>query len=363
MASLSLRDRDAIVTREGLIFRVFGYSHPPDAFVCDAEYASAKIFTSNDPRAPRNGGNQRFYKFYNDEGLKLVFSQFPQYTVFHEMLGQKVVGMKQDDIAEARKPEARLQALIEAGSKDELEDAMQRVLNIVLHGSGLSAKNFGVFGSMLHGFHHPKFSDIDLVVYGRTENAKTRETLEALYADSLSGFRNEFGTDEAMNGKRWRFKNYSVEEFMWHQKRKQIYGLFDDAESGRTIKAEFEPVKAWSEIVSEYDPEARILQKGWVKINARVTADADAPFIPSVYAIEPLEVVSGAKEAFEAVRVYSYMEEFRLQAQRDEVVCVEGNLEEVVSPKGSFHQVTLTYCPRYYEQVLKVLPQTCDSTI
>jgi predicted nucleotidyltransferase len=232
-----------------------------------------------------------------------------------------------------------------------------------LQSSGLSDKNFGVFGSMLHDFHHPKFSDIDLVVYGRKENAKTRETLQSLYADDTSGFRNEFGTDEAMKGKQWRFKNYSVKEFVWHQKRKHIYGLFKDTKSGRIIKAEFEPVKAWNEIFSEYDAEARIRQKGWVKINARVTADADAPFIPSVYAIEPLEVVSGTREALDAVRVLSYMEEFRLQAQKDEVVCVEGSLEEVVSPKGSFHQVTLTYCPRYYEQVLKVLPQTRDSTI
>jgi predicted nucleotidyltransferase len=181
-----------------------------------------------------------------------------------------------------------------------------------------------------------------------------RETLEALYADGASGFRNEFGTDEAMRGKQWRFKNFSVKEFVWHQRRKQIYGLFDAAESGRIIKAEFEPVKAWSEIASEYHPETRILQKGWVKLNARVVDDADAAFIPSVYGIEPLEVVSGAREALEAVRVFSYMEEFRLQAKKDEKVYVEGNLEEVVSPKGSFHQVTLTYCPRYYEQVLKV---------
>ncbi len=354
MVSLNLRDRDAILTKEGLIFRVFGYSHPPNAFVCDAEYAAASVFTSTDPRAPRTGGNQLFYKFYNDEGLKLVFSQFPQYTVFHEMLGQKVVAVNQTDVAEARKPEERLQALVGADPQDELVDAMQRVLEIVLQGSGLSVKNFGVFGSMLHGFHHPRFSDIDLTVYGKKENVKVRETLEALYADGASGFRNEFGTDEAMRGKRWRFKNYSVKEFIWHQKRKQIYGLFDGAESGRIIKAEFEPVKAWSEITSEYDPEARILRKGWVKINARVTADADAPFIPSVYGIEPLEVLSGAREALEAVRVFSYMEEFRLQAKKDEKICVEGNLEEVVSPKGSFHQITLTYCPRYYEQVLKV---------
>jgi predicted nucleotidyltransferase len=270
------------------------------------------------------------------------------------MLGQKVVGIRQADMAEVRKPEERLKVLIETSPKDELIDAMQRVLRVTLQSSGLSVADFGVFGSMLHGFHHPKFSDIDLLIYGKKENAKMRETLAALYADDASGLKNEFGTDEAMRGKRWRFKNYGVKEFLWHQRRKQIYGLFDDAESGRVIKAEFEPVKAWSEITSGYDPEARVVQKGWVKIKARVTADSDAPFIPSIYVIEPLEVLNGARDALEAERVFSYMEEFRLQAQKDEEVIVEGNLEEVVSPKGSFHQVTLTYCPRYYEQVLKV---------
>ena len=354
MAPLTLRDRDAVITREGLIFRVFGYSHPPNAFICDAEYASAKVFTSKDPRAPRTGGNQIFYKFYNDEGWKLVSARFPQYTVFHEMLGQRVVGIKQGDIAEVRKPEERLQALIKASSKDELQGATQRVLSIVLQRSGLSAVSFGVFGSMLHGFHHPKLSDIDLIVYGVRENAKIRETLQALYADSRSGFKNEFESDAAMAGKQWRFKNYTVKEFVWHQKRKQIYGLFNDAKSGRPIKAEFEPVKAWSEIASEYDSQTRILRKGWVKITARVTADTEAPFIPSVYGIKPLTVLNGTRDALEAVRVVSYMEEFRVQAEKDETVTVEGNLEEVMSPHSSFHQIALTYCPRYYEQVLKV---------
>ena len=158
-----------------------------------------------------------------------------------------------------------------------------------------------------------------------------------------------------MDGKRWRFKNYTVNEFLWHQRRKQIYGLFDDAKSGRTIKAEFEPVKAWSEIQSEYDPAARIVRKDWVRIKARVTSDVEAPFIPSVYGIEPLEVLSGSKAALEAVRVVSFMEEFRQQAQKDETVIVEGSLEEVVSPKDRWHQIALTYCPRYYEQVLKVV--------
>ena len=353
MAPLNLRDRDSILTKEGLLFRVFGYSHPPNKYICDAEYASADIFTSKDPRAPRTGGNQHFYKFYNDEGMKLVFKRYPQYTVFHEMLQQKVVAVNPDG-AEVRKPEKRLPELMATEPKDKLVDATQRVLNTMLWQSGLSMSDFGVFGSMLHGFHHPDYSDIDLVVYGTKQNATMRKVLAELYADGASGFRNEFDNPNVMQGKEWRYKNLTVKEFLWHQRRKQIYGLFNDAKSGRVTKAEFEPVKAWSEITSEYDPDARIKQKGWVKLKARVIDDADGPFIPSIYTIKPIEVLSGPREAAEAVRVFSYMEEFRLQAQKDEVVYVEGNLEEVASPKCGFHQVTLTYCPRYYEQVLKV---------
>lgn len=360
MATVELRDRDAIQTREGLIFRVFGYSHPQNAYVCDAEYASQNIFQSTDPRAPRTGRSELFYKFYNDEGMKLIAKNYPQYLIFHEMLGLKIAGVNHSNIAEARKPEERLAALLKADTTDPLLDAMERVLNIALKNTGLKTQNFGVFGSMLHGFHHPKYSDIDLTIYGKAENAKMRQTMAELYSDNNSGLSNEFESEDAMKGKTWRFKNFDVKDFVWHQRRKMIYGLYDDtAASGRVIKAEFEPVKAWSEIKSEYNPQTRIKQKGWVKIKARVTADDEAPFIPSVYGIEPLEILSGPKDALEARRVFSYMEEFRQQAKKDETVIVEGNLEEVQSPKENFQQITLTYCPRYYEQVLKVLHCVC----
>ena len=355
MATLDLRDRDAIQTEEGLIFRVFGYSHPTDAYVCDAEYASSKIFLSKDPRAPRTGRSEVFYKFYNDEGMKLITKKYPKYLINHEMLGIKIVGVPQTSIMEARKPPERLQELLKAGPTDPLLRGMERVLDISLDHTGLKTSDFGVFGSMLHGFHHPKFSDIDFTIYGKAENAKMRQTMAQLYSDGSSGLRNEFESEDVMKGKDWRFKNFEVEDFVWHQRRKMIYGLYDDtARSGRVIKAEFEPVNALGEIKSEYDPQAKIKQKGWVELKARVTSDDEAPFIPSIYGIEPLEVLSGPKEALEATRIFSYMEEFRQQVQKDETVVVEGNLEEIESPFGSFWQVTLTFCPRYYEQVLKV---------
>jgi predicted nucleotidyltransferase len=135
-----------------------------------------------------------------------------------------------------------------------------------------------------------------------------------------------------------------------------IYALFEDGKSGRVIKTEFEPVKDWKEIVNEYDSATRIVQKGWVRLIARIIDDNDAPFIPSVYGIEPLHVLEGIRQAEEAVRIVSFMEEFRMQASKDEKVYVEGNLEEVKSSNGSLYQIALTYCPRYYEQALKVMP-------
>jgi predicted nucleotidyltransferase len=357
MANLNLRDRDAIQGSEGIIFRVFGYSHPPDAYLCDAEYANAKIFNSTDPRAPREGRSEGlFYKFYMDEGMKLVTKKYPQYLVNHEMLGLKLVGVPKNLINEARQPQPRLQELLKKGPTDPLLAAMERVLGIVTDRSGVSNGSFGVFGSMLHGFHHPKYSDIDFTIYGKTENRKICQTMAQLYADKTSGVSNEFESDDNMVGKTWRFKNFTIPDFLWHQRRKMIYGLYDDRKaSGRIIKAEFEPVKDWDEIKNEYHSTTRIRQKGWVKLKARVTADDDGPFIPSIYGIEPLEILNGGKEALEVKRVFSYMEEFRQQVQKDETIIVEGNLEEVISPQESFLQVTLTYCPRYWEQVLKAL--------
>lgn len=353
MAALSLRDRDAIVTKEGLIFRVFGYSHPSNAYICDAEYSSSQIFKSNNPKAPRSRGQQVFYKFYEDEGFRFVRAFYPQYLIFHEMLGKDVVGVNRSDIVAVKKPGERLKELMSKTPQDELVAALHNALDYVMKHSNLSADDFGVFGSLLHDFYHPEFSDLDFVVYSREKFSKLHQVLRDLYDDECSLFTNEFETDEAVKRKSWRFHNYSPEEYVWHQRRKLIYSLFRNEK--RIIKAEFEPVKEWKEIRGEYDSKTKVLPKGWVKIFARVTEDYDAPFIPSVYGIAPSNVLHGAKETSEATRIISYMEEFRMQACRDEKVYVEGNLEEVITPEGSFYQISLTYCPRYYEQTLKVV--------
>ena len=354
MATPKLRDRDAIVTEEGLAFRVFGYSHPSDAYVCDAEYAPATVFKSANPKAFRNEGQHIFYKFYEDEGWKFVEKSFPQYMIPHEMLQKKVIGVKNRDISKVRKPEKALAKLIQTEPTDSLLAAMQNVLDIAINHSGVSAESFGVFGSILHGFYHPGFSDIDFTVYGEENVARLRKTLRELYAAKPHLLRNEFETDQSIKGKVWRFRNFTPKEFLWHQRRKLIYSLFDSKKTGRTIKTEFEPVKDWKEIRNDYNPAKKVLQRGWVKLLARIRDDSDAPFIPSLYHIEPVKILEGGRQAQRVERVISYVEEFRMQAFRDETIYVEGNLEDVTGDEDEFFQIALTYCPRYYEQVLKI---------
>ncbi len=350
-----LRDRDAIITKEDIIFRVYGYIHPSGAYVCDPEYASPNIFKSTNPRARRGDKKPSYYKFFTDEGLKLVLKKFPQYTVFYEPLQKCLVGVNENDIHEVRKPDIGLKQLLSKEPVDVLIKALQDLFTRVSSQSGLKEEDFGVFGSLLHGFYNPKFSDLDFIIYGKDNIDKLCNGLATLYKNDPS-LRNEFNHMKAVESKDWKFVNYSLKEYLWHQRRKMIYAYFDSEDAERVVKAEFEPVKKWTENVNTYNSFTRIFHEGWIKAIVEITNDKDAPFIPSVYQIEVKEVIDGP-HVDDITQIFSYMEEFRMQAKQGEQVVVEGNLERVVNGTNVFHQITLSYGPRYYEQTLKVIKE------
>jgi len=354
VADLRLRDRDALVTDEELIFRVYGYSHPPKAFICDPEYGPSNLYQSKNPKAYRSEDKKIYYKFYSDEGLRFVQQNHPQHMIWHEPLGRKVVGVHQEDVKRTRRPDKALQSILQRKQRDALVAALYSLLNLVLERSSLSPSDFGVFGSLLHSFWHPSFSDLDLIIYGSNSVTLLTETLKTLYMEANSPLRNEFENLQSVKQKHWEFMNYSLKEYVWHQRRKHIYGLFHDQRSQRTIKAEFEPVRAWGEIRNEYNSKTKLRHIGWVKMIARITEDRESCFMPSHYSIEPLKMLEGLRDE-KIEHVVSFVEEFRMQAHKDEVVYIEGNLERIGAVKP-YYQVVLTYGPRYYEQVLKVMP-------
>jgi len=350
------RDRDAPITEEGLIFRVYGYAHPPGFCVCDLEYAPETVYKSVDPRSLRERDGKRFYKFYFDGGLNFVKKRFPRYQFFYRPLRTHLVGLAEEQILEMRRPDERLRLIFDSDREDALVQALRELLMKIFEVSKLEISDFGIFGSIMHDFYNPKYSDLDLVVYGRKQLLELMEALNALYSDAGSGFENEFGRwDLSMPPLHWRFKYYSKAEYGWHQRRKTVYALYKSAGLKRTVKVEFEPVRRWSEIINEYADDERIKSLGWVEATVRILDDSESFFMPSIYPVEALRIGKRFKNV-DVERVVSYVEEFRMQLKEGEEGIVRGRLERVSSRKGESHQITLSYGPSYFKQVLKLLP-------
>lgn len=350
-----LRDRDAPITEEGIILRVYGYSHPPNAAICDAEYASDRIYRSDDARALRKDrkSGSIYYKFYSDEGLQFIRNNYPQYQVYHAALQKYIVGIKEDQIVELRRPNEKLKELLIRDEKDLLINTGIELLDTIFDRSNLRSADFGVFGSILHDFYHVSYSDLDFVIYGRRKLGTLLELLKDFYAEKGSNLRNEFEGAKVSSSSHWMFKDYSPEEYVWHEKRKLIWAIYNSESLGRQVKVEFEPIRDWNEIKKE--PESMLIEKvGRVRCIAKILAEDQSYFMPSIYPIE-VERILGGIGSESIIRIVSYVEEFRMQGRTGERVLVEGSLEKVTMPKRSFHQITLSYGPHYHEQVIKAL--------
>jgi len=349
---MRFRDRDAPVTPEGLIFRTYGYDHPPDSCFCDLEYASEEAYTTSNPKAIRTGLSINFYKFYLDGGLLFARRFEPPYLLFHEPLASEMVGVKGEQLSGVMRPDERLRELLE-GEGDHLVETARDVLDLVLERSSLSLSDFGVFGSLAHGFYHTKYSDVDLVVYGVGQLEELRSTLAELYREGsmMNEFENWIPTDPPQH---WNFTDYEKAEYGGYQRRKLIYARYPSPNLGRTVNVEFEPVRRWDEIVNEYPLTERITQLGRVEAVGEVLSDDEGGFMPSIYPVE-LHEVSGEVDPGCISRVVSYVKEYRLQLMVGETALIRGNLEKVATVDGEFHQITISYGPEYFGQFLKSL--------
>jgi predicted nucleotidyltransferase len=348
----SIKDRDALTSKEGIIFRVLGYTHPMDGFICDAEYAPLSIFNSKNPKAFREGfQSENYCKFYEHEGIFFIKNNFPNYQVAHPYFKAKLIGLKKDQISQVKFPEEKLKTVFYSERSDELMKALRKVISEILNRSKLSINDFGVFGSILHDFYHPNYSDLDFIIYGGRQLLELKEVLKEFYREK-SFIANEF---EVLPFKeKWKFKKFSLKEFFIHQKRKLIYGVLIDKNFSRRIKVEFEPVKSDEEIVNQRRFPLKVKKVGWVSVDGKVVDDSESYFMPSIYWIEAEEIKGFKVPRIDAI--VSYVEEFRMQAEKGDKIYAEGSLELVELTDGEkIYQLVLTYGKKYYEQALKVV--------
>jgi predicted nucleotidyltransferase len=349
---MKFRDRDAPISKDGLIFRTYGYDNPVNSCFCDLEYAPHNIYQTDNPKAVRDGRQTKYYKFYFDEGLNFAKSRNPPYTLLHRPLGKNMVGVKSSQLSHIIRPQERLIQLLE-NLDDPLIDICQNILDLVISVSNLGIKDFGIFGSLAHGFHNIRFSDVDLIIYGIKELKELRETLRSL--NKSGSLVNEFEKWTMDNSPaHWNFINYSKFEYGLAQKHKDIYAVFSSGDHKRDVKVEFEPVRKWEEIYNEYIETRKISSLGRVEALGYVLSDEESGFIPSIYPIK-LEKLSNGYDPSYVTRVVSYIEEFRLQLKEGERALIRGDLEKVETFNGCFYQITLSYGKNYFDQVIKAI--------
>ena len=330
------RDRDYVETVEGLFFTVVSNLHPQDRVIAYLKYA---------PSSSGLWGNKvkysRMMPYYDIPSLlntiQLLEQQYPHYVYDCPFMGIKISAVPLNYIKQHFKPEERLANLREE-SRDELESLALELAEYIAGQAGISLSNFGVTGSILVDIHRPEFSDVDLVVYGRNNALKVKETLRELYREGDVLKRVEGAKLEALLERRVKIFHLTREEAFELTMRKWNRGMF----RGRDFSVH--PVKVEEEVKGRF--EDRVFKGlGVVELKATVADNQEALFMPAVYTVKDVEVTNGPREAKDIVEVVSYEGLYIDIAEPRERIMVRGKLERVEDRAGGSYFRVLVGSP------------------
>ena len=323
------RDRDFIQTSEGFFFCVVSSLHPRERVISYIKYVpSASGIWGNDENR-----FSRILQKYTIPNLLQTFNyleqNYPHY-LFHSPVDDiTVTAVPRQNIKQHFKPEEKLSQLRQATHPDSLQKKLIRFTKFLEKTSGIAETSFGVTGSILLDIHQPKFSDIDVTVYGTKDSWTLQKALTENHSSMLPLRRL---TGEAL--KDWSLKkaeNYplTAEEATKLYGRKWNLGIFED----RWVS--IHPVKVETEVNEEYG-EQFYHQCGQVTIQAVIEDNTDSIFLPAVYKIRDANVVDGAPPE-NITEVVSYESLYDSLAENGETVQAKGKLERVTE-KGTSNE-------------------------
>ncbi|MEM4576399.1 MAG: nucleotidyltransferase domain-containing protein [Candidatus Nezhaarchaeales archaeon] len=280
----SFRDRDYIETVEGLFFTVVSNVHPTSHVV-----AYLKYVPSPDGKWGRDKKFKRALPYYTVPMLLDTISylklRYPHYVTFFEELGVEMSAVPLSNVFRHYRPESRLQEMIKE-PRDQLEAMAVDLAQKIADEASISVSDLGVTGSLLIGIHQP-FSDIDLVVYGRDNAMKVRETLVRLYEEPRGGIeRLPKERFKELLERRQRLFYLSKRDAEVVCTRKWNRGFF----KGKDFS--IHPVKKESE-VKEVFGEFTYKPVGLATIRGVVLDSSESIFMPSKWLVGDVEVLNG----------------------------------------------------------------------
>jgi len=305
------RDGDVILSREGFIFYVFGYEHPPGRALAFLKYipeAFSELFPLDflDVRwrlgdivllRPKNLYTPRNYRSI----IGVFREHFPHYVYDCPINGKTVICVPFSHISRVFPPDACLQSLLRSGSLDRLQSLAVGLVRLLSEASGVALDDFGVHGSIALGMHR-RGSDIDLVVYGAENFRRVEKAVSRLVDEGVLAYAPKLPIDAVRRHR----------------------GLY------RGVPFVYNAVRKPEEIRTRYgDSTYRALHP--MRVRCRVAGDGEAMFRPAVYQVDSVETLNGAASE-EPREVVSMIGLFRNVARIGDWIEASGMLERV-SPR------------------------------
>ncbi|MHA1238100.1 MAG: hypothetical protein ACTSSJ_02420 [Candidatus Odinarchaeia archaeon] len=315
-----LRDGDAILTKHGFIFYIFGYEHPQHRFIAFLKYVPEVLkekFKLEWSKEKWRFGNKimiRPKQLYSPKNYLSIINTLkgisPLYVWKNKQLNKELITVDIELIKKVYIPKDRLKLLLENNKRDKLQENAISLIKILSENTHLPIEKFGIHGSLALNMHKPG-SDIDVSVYGGLNFIKVKHTLRTLEDQGVITIHRENTLEKLKENS----GTFSGSRFV-------INAVRDDSEIP-TIKATYTPIKQ-------------------VHFTCTVKDEKESFFRPAIYKIceyEPLNKASDIEEY--PTRVVAMISTYRGIAKSGEVIKVKGMLEKVKIGSSEFYQVVV----------------------
>jgi predicted nucleotidyltransferase len=325
----NFRDRDLLQTREGFFFCVVGPVHPTDRVISYIKYIPSEsgVWGAKEKRFSRILPKYTIPNLL--ETFKYIEQNFPNYLFHSPVDNITMTAVPHESIKKHFEPEVKLSQLRQTSELDSLQEKLIRFTRFLEKISSISESSFGVTGSLLLDIHQPKFSDLDVTIYGTTNSWALKQALiENL--DSAPSMKRL----EGKLLKEWCIKKsqdypLTPKEALGIYERKWNLGFFENT------WVSIHPVKLETEVKKKYG-EKSYVPFGQVTIEAVVRGNVDSLFLPAIYQIEEVKFLDG-QQTCDVTEVVSYEGLYDSLAEEGEKILAKGKLEKI-EEKGTSRQ-------------------------
>jgi predicted nucleotidyltransferase len=314
------KDRDFIQTKEGMFFCVTGYLHPPVKYTAYLKYSPAPVGKWKSGEISYRRELEYYHVGKVADTIAYLERNYPQYVHYCPVRGIKFSMVPQEYVKRYYLPEERLRE-IGMSTSDALEEEVYAFASEIMSHTGIGEEDLGVTGSILLGIHNPRFSDIDLLVYGLENALKVRAMLKKGRLAEIHPVTGKVLEDWCTSVSE--HFPLAYEEAQYLAGRRWNYGFFE----GRYFS--IHPTRKDAEIKEIYGDRV-YREKGVAKVRAVVSDASESLFTPAVYRVENVEVLEGAEEMRHQLReIVSYEGLYRDVVDSGEEVDAKGKLESV----------------------------------